>query len=92
MDNYETAKLLVSAYTDAITGKHILDILPDIDITNRLLVQQQLRLHVLKQLLQSKHQTYFLALSDRQFATLLKLTPKTYKSLHKDIITSLLQG
>lgn len=91
MDNYETAKLLISAYTEAISVKDIPKLLPTIDITNRLLVQQHLRLLILQEFLQSKHNIYFQDLNDRQFATLLKLTPKAYKDSYKHIITPLLK-
>lgn len=90
MDNYETAKLLISAYTEAISTKDIPNLLPTVDITNRLLVQQHLRLLVLQEFLQSKHKVYFQNLDDRQFAVLLKLSPKAYKDTYKPLITSLL--
>lgn len=90
MDNYETAKLLISAYTEAISTKDIPNLLPTVDITNRLLVQQHLRLLVLQEFLQSKHKVYFQNLDDRQFSVLLKLSPKAYKDTYKHLITSLL--
>ncbi len=91
MNDYDTAKLLVQSYADAIPKSQIPSLFPSLDITNRLLIQQQLRLLVLKQLLSSKHKSFFLALTDRQFATLLKLTPKAYSQTLKSTILELLQ-
>lgn len=86
MNDYETAKLLVQSFADSIPKSQIPTLFPTLDITNRLLVQQQLRLLVLKQLLTSKHKQYFLALTDRQFAVLLKLTPKAYQAIKSQIL------
>lgn len=91
MDNYETAKLLISAYTEAISTKDIPKLLPSVDITNKQLVQQQLRLLVLQEFLQSKHKVYFQDLDDRQFSVLLKLTPKAYKDTYKSTIVKYLE-
>lgn len=88
MDNYETCKLLVTSYTAAIDRSTIPSILPDVDLTNKTLVNRGLRLYVITNLLASKHAHFFQNLTIRQISTLLAIPQSLCKS---DLYVALLK-
>ena len=74
-NNYDTAKLLVTSFVDAIPRDSISSLLPShIDITNYKAVRKALRLLVVTKLLSSRYNIYFVDLTPKQVASLLGIT------------------
>lgn len=74
-NNYDTAKLLVTSFVDAIPRETIATLLPShVDIANRTAVRKALRLLVVIRLLSSRYNIYFVDLTAKQVASLLGIT------------------
>jgi hypothetical protein len=74
-NNYDTAKLLVTSFVDAIPRETLSELLPShIDLTNYKAVKKALRLLVVTKLLSSRYNIYFVDLTAKQVASLLGIT------------------
>lgn len=89
-NNYDTAKLLVTSFVDAIPRETIATLLPaHVDIANRTAVRKALRLLVVIRLLSSRYNIYFVDLTAKQVASLLGITVHECTTAYYSAIQSL---
>lgn len=89
-NNYDTAKLLVTSFVDAIPRDSLIELLPThIDITNYKAVKKALRLLVVTRLLQSRYSIYFVDLTPKQVASILGITVHECRETYYSAIQTL---